>query len=402
MPANAAELSVSCGAIGIERELCADAVARWEEATGNNVRIVSTPNSTTERLALYQQLLAAGASDIDVFNVDVVWPGILGEHFIDLTPYAAGREAEHFPAIIANNTVGGELKAMPWYTDAGLLYYRSDLLEKHGTEVPETWRELAETVARIVDAEHAEGNDRLQGYVFQGRAYEGLTCNALEWIASHGGGTIVDEAGEITVDNPLAAAALAEAGSWIGTIAPEGVLNYTEEEARGVFQSGNAIFMRNWPYAWALAQSERSPVRGLVGVAPLPHGPDGEPAAALGGYNLAVSKYSESPEVAADLVMFLTSPEEQKRRAIRGGYNPTILALYEDPEVVEAVPFLAELYPTISSAVARPSTITGEKYNRVSAAFWGAVHDVLSGETEAGPALSSLSQELAKISRRGW
>ena len=400
--AGAADLSISCGAIGIERQLCTDAVARWEAETGNSVAIVSTPNSTTERLALYQQLLAAGAPDIDVFNVDIVWPGILGEHFIDLAPYAAGREADHFPAIIANNTVDGALKAMPWYTDAGLLFYRADLLEKHGAAVPKTWDELAGTAARITEAERTGGDERLLGYVFQGRAYEGLTCNALEWIASDGGGTIVAPDGEITVANRQAAAALDRAASWIGTIAPQGVLNYTEEEARGVFQSGNAVFMRNWPYAWALAQSDDSPVKGLVGVAPLPAGPEGEPTGTLGGYNLAVSKYSKAPEAAADLVMFLTSPEEQKRRAIAGAYNPTIPALYQDPDVLAAVPFLAELYPTIANAVARPSTVTGETYNRVSAAFWGAVHDVLSGQAEAEAALAALARELERIRRRGW
>ena len=405
-PAAGAEIAIACGAVGVELELCADAVAEWEARTGHSVEIVSTPNSATERLALYQQLLAAGASDIDVFFVDVVWPGILGQHFIDLAPYAQGREAAHFPAIVANNTVDGELKAMPWYTDAGILYYRADLLEKHGQAVPQTWQALAETAAAVMQAERSAGtdgaNDRLWGYVFQARPYEGLTCNALEWVASHGGGTIVDDAGEITVDNPAAAAALAEAAGWVGTIAPPGVLNYTEEEARGVFQSGNAVFMRNWPYAWALAQSEDSPVRGLVGVAPLPNGPGGVPTGTLGGWNLAVSRYSDAPEVAAELVMFLTGPGEQKRRAIVGAYNPTIAALYEDPDVLAAVPFLADLYPTIANAVARPSRVTGESYNRVSAAFWDAAHDVLSGEVEAEAALGSLAAELASIRRRGW
>lgn len=401
-PAVGAEVSISCGAIGIERELCAEAVAEWQARTGHSAAIVSTPNSTTERLALYQQLLAAHASDIDVFNVDVVWPGILGAYFIDLAPYAQGREAEHFPAIIANNTVDGELKAMPWYTDAGILYYRADLLEKHGKRVPEAWAELAETAATIMEAERAAGEDRLWGFVFQARAYEGLTCNALEWVASHGGGTIVNAAGEITVDNPAAATALDEAASWVGTVAPRGVLNYTEEEARGVFQSGNAVFMRNWPYAWALSQTEDSPVRGLVGVAALPHGPEGTSTATLGGWNLAVSKYSEHPDVAADLVMFLTSAEQQKRRAIRAAYNPTIPALYKDDEVLAAVPFLAELYPTIANAIARPSRATGQKYNRVSAAFWGAAHDVLAGEAEAAAVLAALARQLEKIRRRGW
>jgi trehalose/maltose transport system substrate-binding protein len=401
-PADCAEVSIACGALGMELQLCTEAVSEWESRTGHSAEIVSTPNSATERLALYQQLFAAGADDIDVFFIDVVWPGILGEHFIDLAPYAEGREAEHFPAIIANNTVRGELKAMPWYTDAGLLYFRADLLEKHGKPVPRTWRELSETAESIMQAERAAGNVGLWGYVFQGRAYEGLTCNALEWVASHGGGTIVDDRGEITVDNPAAATALAEAASWVGTIAPPGVLSYTEEEARGVFQSGNALFMRNWPYAWALAQSEDSPVRGRVGLAPLPSGPGGTPTGTLGGWNLAVSRYSDAPEAAADLVMFLTSREEQKRRAITGAYNPTIPALYEDREVLEAAPFLAELYPTIANAVARPSRVTGASYNRVSAAFWGAAHDVLSGEATADAALSALARELALIRRRGW
>ncbi len=400
--AGAAEISISCGAIGIERELCVDAVAEWEGLTGHSARIVSTPNSTTERLALYQQLLAAHAPDIDVFNIDIVWPGILGAYFIDLAPYAAGRETEHFPAIIANNTVDGELKAMPWYTDAGLLYYRADLLEKHGKPVPETWAELAETAAAIMRAERAGGGGRVWGFVFQARAYEGLTCDALEWVASHGGGTIVDDAGEITVDNPAAAAALDQAASWVGTVAPPGVLNYTEEEARGVFQSGNAVFMRNWPYAWALAQSEGSPVRGRVGVAALPHGPNGAPTGTLGGWNLAVSRFSEHPELAADLVMFLTSRAEQKRRAIIGAYNPTIPALYDDPEVLAAVPFMRELLPIVEGALARPSRATGEDYNRVSAAFWGAAHDVLAGKTDAAAALAGLADKLSVIRRRGW
>ncbi len=386
----------------MERDLCAAAVAEWETQTGHSVRIVSTPNSTTERLALYQQLLAAHAPDIDVFNVDIVWPGILGVYFIDLAPYSQGRAADHFPAIIANNTVDGELKAMPWYTDAGLLYYRADLLDRYGKRVPRTWQELSETAAAIMQAERAAGKDRMWGFVFQARAYEGLTCNALEWVASHGGGTVVDEFGEITVDNPAAAAALDQAAAWVGTIAPPGVLSYTEEEARGIFQSGNAVFMRNWPYAWALAQSEGSPVRGLVGVAALPHGAEGASTGTLGGWNLAVSRFSRHPEVSADLVMFLTSPEEQKRRAIVGAYNPTIPALYKDPEVLAAVPFMADLRPIIEDAIARPSRATGTSYNRVSAAFWGAVHKVLAGQAEAGPALASLAAELAVIRRRGW
>jgi trehalose/maltose transport system substrate-binding protein len=399
----AATVSLSCGAVGAELQLCREGAEAWAKETGNEVRIVSTPNSSSDRLALYQQILAARGTDIDVFQVDVVWPGILGQHFIDLSPALGAAAAAHFPAIVANNTVDGELKAMPWFTDAGILYYRADLLERYGLAVPTTWAEVEAAAKTVMDGERQAGKAGMWGIVFQGRAYEGLTCNALEWVHSWGGGTIIDADGEITIDNPRAVAALAMAAAWIGTIAPEGVLNYTEEESRGVFQSGNAVFMRNWPYVWALAQGEESPIRGKVGVAALPKGgADGQPTGTLGGWQLAVSRYSASPDVAIDLVRYLTSPEEQKRRAIVRANLPTIPALYEDAEILAANPFFGDLYETITNAVARPSSVTGDNYNRVSAAFWDAVHSVLSGKAEADAALAGLARDLSRIKRRGW
>ncbi|RAR63074.1 carbohydrate ABC transporter substrate-binding protein (CUT1 family) [Onishia taeanensis] len=411
--AQAAELTISCGAVGAELALCEEGVKAWEDKTGHTVNIVSTPNSSTERLSLYQQILSAQSSDIDVMQIDVVWPGLLANHLLDLKK-VLGEDAAagHFDTIVANNTIDDRLVAMPWFTDAGVLYYRKDLLEKYGHEAPETWEEMTAIAEEIQDAERAAGNERMWGYVFQGRAYEGLTCNALEWVASNGGGTIVDADGEITIDNAKAAEALDLAASWIGDISPEGALNYTEEEARGVFQSGNAVFMRNWPYAWSLAQSEDSDVRDQVGVVKLPRGADGQnaagpggenqSAATLGGWNLAVSKYTESPEVAAELVAFLTGEAEQKRRAIQGAYNPTIASLYDDEEVLAAVPFFGTLYDTFTNAVARPSAPTGDNYGRVSNSFFNAAHSVLSGNQTGAEAVSQLDSELSRIKRRRW
>ncbi|MCH4562443.1 ABC transporter substrate-binding protein [Halomonas sp. EGI 63088] len=401
--AQAAELTISCGAVGAELTLCEQGVAQWEEKTGHEVDIVSTPNSSTERLSLYQQILSAQSDDIDVMQIDVVWPGLLANHLLDLNETLGADAAEgHFETIVTNNTVDGRLVAMPWFTDAGVLYYRKDLLEEYGFEPPETWQELTEIATEIQAAEREAGNDRMWGYVFQGRAYEGLTCNALEWIASYGGGSVVDTDGEITIDNERAAEALDLAATWIGEISPDGALNYTEEEARGIFQSGNAVFMRNWPYAWSLAQSEDSNVRDKVGVVKLPHGADGESAATLGGWNLAVSKYSEHPELAADLVAFLTGEAEQKRRAIEGAYNPTLASLYQDEEVLEAVPFFGTLYETFTNAVARPSAPTGDNYGRVSNSFFNAVHQVLSGDLSGAEAVAQVDSELSRIKRRRW
>jgi trehalose/maltose transport system substrate-binding protein len=402
-PAAAETISISCSALGKEYELCKSGAEAWAQKTGNQVRFISTPNSATDRLGLYLQMMAAQSPDIDVFQIDVIWPGLLASHLLDLTRYVRPDvKAQHFPTIIDNDTVDGHLVAMPWFVDAGLLYYRKDLLEKHGASVPDRWSDLAATAQKIQDAERKGGNQRMWGFVFQGRAYEGLTVNALEWMASQGGGAIVDASGKVTVDNPQAIAALDLAASWIGKIAPEGVLTYGEEESRGVFQSGDAVFMRNWPYAWALANAPDSPIRGEVGVAPLPRGgPNDTHASALGGQQLAVSRYSRHPDLAADLVLYLAGAAEQKRRAIEGSFNPTIASLYKDPEILQANPFMGQLGDVFAHTVARPSRITGNKYNRVSTEFFTAVHDTLSHNGDAAANLASLDKVLKSLSRNG-
>jgi trehalose/maltose transport system substrate-binding protein len=241
----------------------------------------------------------------------------------------------------------------------------------------------------------------LWGYVWQGNAYEGLTCNALEWIKSTGGGQIVEPDGTISVNNPEAVKALEMAAGWVGTISPTGVLAYSEEEARGVWQVGNAVFMRNWPYAYALGNGADSPIKGTFDVAPLPSGGAGS-AATLGGWNLAVSKFSPNPDAAIDLVLYLTSPEIQKRRAIEGATLPTIMALYDDPEIAAAQPIVARWKDVFMQAVPRPSAPTKVKYNETSAKFWSAVHETLSGTTPAADSLELLEVDLDDLGGGGW
>ena len=403
-PPASVEIAISCGSLGQEYDVCKEGAEAWASKTGNKVKVVTSPTSSSEKLAVAQQLLGAGAADIDVFSVDVVWPGILGSFFLDLKQYSKGAENEHFPALVANGTLDGKLIAMPWYVDAGLLYYRKDLLDKYKEQVPTTWTELTTTAKKVQDAEQKAGNKAMQGFVFQGKAYEGLTCDALEWVASFGGGTIVEPDGKISIDNPKAVIALELAASWPGTIAPVGVLNFEEEEARTAFQSGNAVFMRNWPYAWATSQEATSPVKDKVGVAALPKG-DGEgarPAATLGGWDLSVSKFSAHPAQAADLVLYLTSAAEQKRRAIKAGFHPTYPSLYSDKDILAANPFFASLADVFKGAVPRPSTVTGGKYNQVSAAFWNAAHAVLAKQKPAKAALTELAAGLDRIKGPKW
>ena len=255
-----ATVVVAAGAVGIELELAQDAAAAFSEACPNiTVEVLETPDMVQDRLGLYLQFFEAESPDVDVFQIDVIWPGDLAVHLVDLAPYLTDEELDaHFPAIVQNNTVDGELKGIPWFTDAGLLYYRTDLLEKYGYDAPPaTWDELTEMAQVIQDGEREEGNEEFWGFVFQGNSYEGLTCDALEWQYSESGTQIINpETAEVEVNNEATIAAFERAAGWVGTISPDGVTGYAEEDARNVWQSGNAAFMRNWPYAWSLGQAE--------------------------------------------------------------------------------------------------------------------------------------------------
>ncbi len=399
----AAKLTVSCGSNGLERQICQTGIDAWSKKTGVTVEVFSSPNDSNDRLALYQQLLGAKSSDIDIYQIDVVWPGILAKNMADLSPYFDAKEtAAHIPGAITNNRVDGKLIAVPWFTDGGLLYYRADLLKKYGFSVPKTWDELGATAKAVMDKERAAGVSDMWGYVYQGRAYEGLTCNALEWIASFGGGSLVGTDGKFTGNNPAAIKAVDLISSWTGSIVPRGALSYSEEEARGAFQSGKAVFLRNWPYVWALVNSADSAIKGKVGMAALPSGQaNGPRASTLGGWSLAVSAYSKFPKEAADLVRYLTSAEEQKRRAIEGSFNPTRVALYDDKDILKKNPHLKELKAVFLSAVPRPAGKTGAKYNRLSADFWNAVHSALSQSEKASASFKKLEDRVAAYSNGG-
>ncbi len=391
-------ITVAAGAVGMELELTRDLAEMYSaENEGVRVEVLDTPDMVEDRLGLYLQFFEAGSSEVDVYQIDVIWPGDLAEHFVDLYEHGADEVAgDHFPAIVENNTVDGRLVGIPWFTDAGLLYYRTDLLEKYDLDPPATWDDLEEAAQIIQDGERAENPD-FWGFVWQGRAYEGLTCDALEWIASNDGGTIISPEGVITINNPNAIEIVDQAAGWVGTISPDGVTTMAEEESRAVWHAGNAAFMRNWPYAYATSQADDSPVKDLFDVSPLPAGRSGAGAATLGGWQLAVSQYSENPEIAADVALYMASYEGQKYRAVEGTFNPTIMDLYEDAEVLEAAPFFGSLYDVFINAVARPSTVTAPQYSAVSELFYNAVYDVLIGDTNAADAFEELEIDLMDL-----
>jgi len=372
----------------------------WAKKTGNTLEYVSRPNDASATMSQYNQYWAARSGDIDVYQIDVIWPGIAAPHAVDMKKYVKDDEiAQYFPAIIKNNTVNGQLVGVPVFTDCGILYYRTDLLKKYGYEAPpKTWEELAQMAKKIQDGERKDGKADFQGFVFEGKASESITCNAVEWIYSFGGGTVIDPDKKVTINNPNAIKALDTAKSWVGSISPSGVTTYGEEEARNIWQAGNAAFMRNWPYAYALGQDPKSAISGKFDVAVLPKGGEnGKNAACLGGWQLMVSKYSKNPDAAADLVKFLCSAETQKKRAVDLGQLPTRPEVYKDPDVLAKNPWFKNAVEILNNAVARPSTVTGGEYAQVSTAIYQGANSVLSGQTSASQAVSQIERVAKRI-----
>ncbi|HVW56551.1 MAG TPA: ABC transporter substrate-binding protein [Rhizobiaceae bacterium] len=399
----AADIAMVSGSVGNDLKTLRHFVAEFQQKTGDHVSIVTMPSSSTSQFAQFRLWLAARDPDIDVYQTDIVWAPQLASSFIDLKPYVKDSLGDVFPTILASQTVGGKLVAVPMFADAPALYYRKDLLEKYHKPVPQTWEELAATAKTIMDGERAAGKSRIWGFVFQGAAYEGLTCNALEWMRAEGAGNIVEKDGRISVYNDRTVKALEMVRGWIGTISPEGVLSYQEEESRGVWQTGNAVFMRNWPYAYPLGESADSPIKGKFDIAPLPAGAEGGiHAGTLGGWSLAVSRYSRHKDVAIKLVKFLTSKAVQKERAIASARLPTLKSLYDDPEIRAKQPIIGRMKAALENAVARPSAVTGANYNEVSADFWTAVHNTLAGDGSAKDNLELLEAKLGRLKGAGW
>src|SRR6266571_173280 len=238
------------------------ALEGFTRENGVAVRRLLAPESSDEQLVFERQLLEGGATTPDVYIIDAIWPGMLVEHFLDLKPLLGAEAARHFPALISNNVVQGRLVAIPYHANVGILFFRTDLLREYGyAGPPRTWPELERMAAAIQKGERAKGDDGFWGYVWQGAPYEGLTCNAVEWQASEGGGLIVESDGTISVANPRTVEAWQRAASWVGTISPPAVVGYREAEAADVWRAGKAAFMRSWPY---FSQDSGSRVRGQI------------------------------------------------------------------------------------------------------------------------------------------
>src|SRR5437660_8257343 len=346
-------------------------VARFKKDTGINVKLVPHPAASDAAYSQLARNFSSRSSSIDVMMLDVVWPGACAPYLVDLKPKLGKAAKLHAQGIIQNDTIGGKLIAMPWFGDFGILYYRTDLLKKYGySNPPTTWNQLFAMAKKIQDGEQ-KTNKNFYGFAFQGNSYEGLTCDALEWVASAGGGHFID-GGKVTINNKNARTILDAMRNQIGRITPRGVTSYNEDGARIPFDNGDAAFMRNWPYAYSLSQATGSAVKGKFAVTVLPHGSKGPSVGTVGGWQLGVSKYSKHKGAATELVRYLTSPGVEKFDAIFNSNVPTIPAVAQIKAVVKANPYLT---PAIANAVrvTRPSKYLKASYHEASKATYQVV-----------------------------
>lgn len=358
---------VNGGTVAAFSEQNPDVEAEYVEIGAN------TDQSRTQQV----QRLEGQSSECDVFLMDVTWVSEFATQnwLLDQTAVVEGLKDEAIPSTLETAFYDGKYWATPFYTNASLIYYMPDKVAK-----PETWQQLY--------SEAAEGADT--GFVYQGQQYEGLTVNFLELLYS-AGGTVLDEEGNVAIDSAETREVLdfMAAGIENGAV-PRAVLTYDEDATRIAYESGEYGYQRNWPHVYRLLKE--TPLAEDFAVAPLPTWEEGgEASGVLGGWNMAISAYSENPEAAVALINFATSPEWQKRVAADYSQAPMNEAAYDDPEVLEAMPFAQELRQSVMGAKPRPKSPV---YPQISQAIYNNVFSVISGETDSETAVQNMVEEI--------
>lgn len=366
----------------------------FAKETGIQVRRLPAPETASDQLSFIRDTLEKGSAD--VVGIDVVWPGLLHEKLLDLKTLFPEETSAADPELAANFTVQDRFIAIPFHVNVGVLLYRADLLRNYGfRKPPKTWDELEKMASKIQAGERAKGTEDFWGFLWAGAPGEGLTCNALEWQFSHGGGHIIEPNAVITVNNPGTVQAWQRAAKWIGTISPPAALSYREWDAMDMFHNKlKGVFLRTWTSNYFLSHPVDPIIFGLEGITSLPSNSPSR-AGTLGGFGLAISRSTAHQGEAVRLVKYLLQKEKEDsaRRGEQSVGGPELVDL---PAILNVDQAVSERERE-NSAVARPSTVTGKRYEEVSRAYYRAVFSVLSGKAKAADAVASLERQLIRI-----
>jgi multiple sugar transport system substrate-binding protein len=377
-------------------------LAQGKDTSGNVQNLVNQWNSThpKEQVRLIelpedadaqrQQMVQNAQTKSDaytVLNLDVVWTAeFAANRWITALPKAQFDLSKFLPPTVQTATYRDNLYAAPWKTDAGLLYYNTDLLKKGGISAPpKTWDEMKSDCSKIKGA---------NCYAGQFDKYEGLTCNFSEAVDS-AGGTVVDDQGKPNVNTPQAKQGLDFLVQSVKSgLIPKEAMTYKEEEARRAFEKGNLVFLRQWPYQWALSNKKgSSKVAGKFNVAPLP-GLNGPGAPTLGGHNLAISEFAKNKATALDFIKYLTSEDTERKNLLASSEAPTLASLYGDPELQKKFPYLPTLKASLLNAKPRPKVV---RYGDVTAAIQASAYAALTGKMTSDQALADLQTKLGQL-----
>ena len=356
---------------------------------GVHVTWLNGPTTTDELLSKYTTMLRARSGSSDVLSIDVVYPAEFAANGWSVPlddKWPASHRSNYFLGPSQSCTYNGKIWAAPLRTDLGLLYYRTDI-----TETPPT------TFDDLTNLAKANVGKAKFGYIWQGLQYEGLVCNFVEVLYGYGG-TVLDpnNAKRVTVNSPQGVQALTEMVSWIGTISPTAITTYTEELCRLAFQEGNAIFMRNWPYAYRLSYDPgQSKVAGNFDIHSIPSGGSNTPGhSCTGGWNLAINAFSKNVDASWTFIQYLLSAPAQKELAIGASWTPTLKSVYNDVEVQQKEPLFTKLPPILQNAVPRP---VSPVYPDLSNLIQSRVHQALLKQVSPQQALSSLQSDLQAL-----
>jgi multiple sugar transport system substrate-binding protein len=348
-------------------------------AQGLKMKMLEFPESADEQRNQFVQRQQAKSGECDIFYSDVIWTAEFASQkwLLDMSDFVNQRKDEFIPSTLSTIQFDGKYWGVPQQTDAAFLYYRKDKVP----EVPATWQEVYEQAKQ-------QG-----GIVYQGAAYEGLTCSFLELAFAAGGQVLSADGKTSEIDSPENVKALQFMADGIKSgAAPKAVTTYMEEQARRSFENGQPAFQRNWPYAYALDQ-QAAKVKGKFEVAPFPAFEGGGKAGILGGHNLVISAFSKNPKGAVFVVNYLTSPETIKTNAAKFSLAPVLEATYDDPAVKKALPFAAELKQAVSQAKTRP---VSPVYPQISQAIYKNVNAALSGQVSAEDALKKADTQITQ------
>lgn len=367
------------------------------ENPGIRINIVEGPNATNLLEDLYTSAFILGDSPYDLINMDVIWtPKFAAAGWLlPLDDRVTKEELAAFsPKDVEGGRYQGKLYRIPMRSDVGMLYYREDLLKQAGFEPPETFSDLIKISQALQKQNAVEW-----GYIWQGRQYEGLVAMFVELLEGFGGFWVNPQTLEVGLDRPEALNAIAFLKDTMRQgISPQGVTTYQEEETRRLFQSGQAAFMRNWPYAWPLAQEDSSKIKGKIGIKSMVATPGRNGGAALGGWGLGISKSTRHPEETWKAIQYFTSVEAQRNFILKAGFVPSRRSLFTDPTIVAKYPHYPQLLEVVQQAVLRPPIA---QYAQTSDILQRYLSAALTNRMTPEQAMQAATNETQRLLNRG-